>query len=84
VSKLDSAILTSFEEITYEIPTKTEYETVLTRDQVRELVSQYPDWDVETMVDIAHCESSFRAEVINDNPKTGDYSVGLMQINTLG
>ena len=68
----------------YEIPQEIKYEAVLTREQVRELVAQYPDWDVETMVKIAQCESSFRKDVINDNPRTGDHSVGIFQINTLG
>lgn len=33
---------------------------------------------------IAFCESGFRADAVNDNPTTGDYSVGVFQINLFG
>lgn len=33
---------------------------------------------------IMECESSGRAWVVNDNPATGDYSIGLFQINLIG
>jgi len=81
VSKLDSAVFPTDYEIKQE--TKTKYTSVLSRAEVRELVAKY-DWDVEVMVDIIFCESSFRADVINDNPRTRDYSVGLSQINLYG
>jgi soluble lytic murein transglycosylase-like protein len=47
-------------------------------------VSKYPLWDAEKVVSIAFCESSFRPQVVNNNPISGDYSVGLMQINIIG
>ena len=81
INTLDSAIIPAEYEIK-EIP-KTEYTSVLSRSEVRELVSKY-DWDVEVMVDIIFCESSFRPGVINDNPTTRDFSVGLAQINLYG
>lgn len=77
VNKLDSA---TFD---YEIPTKTEYPAILSYDQVRGLVSKY-DWDVELATKIVLCESSGRIDVVNNNPATGDYSVGLMQVNIKG
>ena len=33
---------------------------------------------------VMHCESSGVASRVNNNPSTGDYSVGLFQINILG
>jgi hypothetical protein len=57
---------------------------ILSRDEVRAIVSQYPLWNTETMVNISFCESSFRPQVVNDNPNTKDYSVGLFQINLYG
>ena len=70
----------------YEVPTpkKEVSKSVLTRDEVRDLVNEYPLWNTEKVVDIAFCESSFRPQVVNDNPTTGDYSIGLMQINIMG
>jgi len=46
-------------------------------DKVRRVFNEEPDFAVK----MAKAESSMRAEVINDNPKTGDYSVGVFQIN---
>ena len=49
----------------------------------RGLISQYA-WPVETAMKICACESQGRPTVVNDNPATGDYSVGLFQINLIG
>ena len=50
---------------------------------VRYLVAQY-DWDVEKALAILHCESGRNPLVVNDDPSTYDYSVGLFQINLYG
>lgn len=42
------------------------------------------DWDTEMAGKIMFAESSCDPEALNNNPKTGDYSVGLMQINLHG
>lgn len=49
-------------------------------NQYRHLVEKY-DWDTELVMKIMELESSCRPEVVNNNPKTGDHSIGLMQIN---
>lgn len=33
---------------------------------------------------VMECESSSRPWIVNNNPRTGDYSVGLFQINLIG
>lgn len=38
----------------------------------------------EKALRIAICESGLNPNALNDNPKTGDYSVGLFQINLYG
>lgn len=42
------------------------------------------DWSCERALAIAKCESGLNPLAVNDNPKTGDYSIGLFQINLLG
>lgn len=42
------------------------------------------DWSCERALAIAKCESRLNPLAVNDNPKTGDYSIGLFQINLLG
>ncbi len=42
------------------------------------------DWDSEKMTKIIECESGFNTRALNINPKTGDYSVGLTQVNLHG
>lgn len=60
--KTDSAIIPTDYEIKQE--TKTEYTSVLSRAEVRELVSKY-DWDVEVMTAVFMAESSGQATVVN-------------------
>jgi len=64
---------------------KTQNATTLKRncEEYRDIISQY-EWDVETAMAVCSCESSGNANVVNDNPKTGDMSIGLMQINIIG
>lgn len=52
-------------------------------NQFRYLVEKY-DWDTELVMKIMELESSCDEKVVNDDPSTGDYSVGLMQINLFG
>lgn len=47
---------------------------------VRQIVAQY-NWNLEKAVRIIFCESGRNPRVVNDNPNTRDYSVGLFQIN---
>ena len=41
-------------------------------------------WDYNTAVSVARAESGLRSYIVNNNPATGDYSVGCMQINIYG
>lgn len=52
-------------------------------DLYRAEVEKY-DWDPDTMMRIMKAESGCNPEALNDNPATGDYSVGLLQINLYG
>ncbi len=36
------------------------------------------------MLKIIDCESGFNPKALNDNPRTGDFSVGLTQVNIRG
>ena len=49
---------------TYEIPQEIKYESVLTREQVRELVSKY-DWDVDVATAVFLAESDGRRDIVN-------------------
>lgn len=42
------------------------------------------NWDYTTAVAVARAESGLRSDALNDNPATGDYSIGCMQINIYG
>ena len=50
---------------------------------IEEKVRQY-DWNDEIALSIMNCESSASSTVINNNPTTGDMSIGLFQINIYG
>jgi len=52
-------------------------------EQYRQLISQY-DWRIETAMAVMKAESSCNSQVVNNNPNTRDYSVGLFQINLYG
>lgn len=50
---------------------------------VEEVIGQY-DWDSNIAYRIMMCESGGNPTIVNNNPLTGDYSVGLFQINLYG
>lgn len=52
-------------------------------EQYRPLLAQY-SWNVDTMLRIMKAESGCRPESLNNNPRTRDYSVGLLQVNLYG
>jgi len=52
-------------------------------EQYRLLVAQY-DWNVDIAMAIMNAESECSTTVVNDNPATKDYSIGLFQINLFG
>lgn len=58
--------------------------------QIEDLIRKYFGKDAETAIKIADCETTgcgdhkYDAYIINDNPKTEDYSVGVFQINLFG
>lgn len=52
-------------------------------EDYRDLVSKY-DWEVDIALQIMRLESGCKPWEVNDNPLTGDYSVGLFQINLFG
>ena len=49
----------------------------------RSEVEKY-DWDDEIALQIMDKESGCDSSIVNNNPATGDYSVGLYQINLFG
>lgn len=52
-------------------------------EQYRDIIDNY-DWDVEIAMKIASHESGCDTSIVNDNPATGDYSIGIFQINIFG
>jgi hypothetical protein len=48
------------------------------------LLRKYFGSEYENARKVMLCESGGREWVVNDNPATGDYSVGLLQINLIG
>ena len=76
--------------ITSEAPTpipvpvvETEQQPITGCEQYRSILSQY-DWNVNVAIQIMDAESKCRSGAVNDNPQTGDYSIGLFQINLFG
>lgn len=60
----------------------SEYETPVAGDCASELIKY--DWPQADAYKIMFKESTNNPGVINDNPRTGDYSVGCFQINLIG
>lgn len=52
-------------------------------DYYKSLIKQY-DWNDDIAIKIMMAESGCNANALNDNPRTGDYSVSLFQINLYG
>jgi len=52
-------------------------------EEYRDIISGY-NWPVETALAVCSAESGGNTMAVNNNPATGDYSVGLMQINIYG
>ena len=52
-------------------------------ESYRSLAEQY-DWNIDIAMAVMKAESDCRTTVVNDNPATGDYSIGLFQINLFG
>lgn len=50
---------------------------------VEDRIAQY-DWDKDLAYKIMKCESGGNPNALNNTPSTGDYSVGLFQINLYG
>lgn len=68
-----------------EMPTQevVEEKQELTTECYGHILEKY-DWDIEVAKRIMKAESSCIPTAKNDNPNTGDYSIGLMQINLYG
>ena len=65
-----------------EAPT-AELPEVTSCDYYKQLIRQY-DWNDEVAISIMLAESGCNESVVNDNPRTKDYSVGLFQVNLYG
>jgi len=53
-------------------------------ESVKDMIKRIFGKDSDNALKIADCESGFRPDRVNDNPKTKDYSIGLFQINLFG
>ena len=63
--------------------TKSNKNLTLSCDQFDRIIEQY-DWNTTIAKAIMRAESGCNSQVVNDNPATKDYSVGLFQINLYG
>ena len=52
-------------------------------DVYKQIIRSY-DWNDDIAIKIMMAESGCNSNALNDNPATGDYSVGLFQINLYG
>jgi hypothetical protein len=52
-------------------------------EQYKDIIRSY-DWNDDVAIKIMLAESSCNPKIINDNPATKDYSIGLFQINIYG
>ena len=52
-------------------------------EQYKDIIRSY-DWNDDVAIKIMMAESSCNTEVVNNNPATKDYSIGLFQINIYG
>lgn len=52
--------------------------------QYEPAIARYNDWNISTMLAIMMAESGCHPDHINNDSSTGDYSVGLFQINLFG
>lgn len=52
-------------------------------DIYKHIVKSY-DWNDDIAISIMMAESNCKPNALNNNPSTGDYSVGLFQINLYG
>ena len=52
--------------------------------EVRAYIQEVWGENAERAMAVADCESGFNPNALNNNPKTGDYSVGVFQINLHG
>lgn len=76
----------------HEIPTptpkpkiKTQVLAVITdTGEVQDYIREVFGANANKALAIAKCESGFNPNVVNNNPRTGDYSVGIFQINLYG
>lgn len=50
---------------------------------IEQMIEQ-KDWNSRVAKAIMECESRGKPKEVNDNPATGDYSVGLFQVNLYG
>ena len=82
-SKTETYIALEDESLTEAVREQLEaFESHTCSDYLPEI--QKYDWDVATVLRIMHAESGCNPNAVNDNPSTGDYSIGLMQINIIG
>jgi hypothetical protein len=52
-------------------------------DLYKSIIKDY-NWDWDIAYQVMKLESNCNPNALNDNPNTGDYSVGLFQINLMG